>query len=740
MTENTYRTILFEEFDSSKEENLFTILPAEDSNLDEEDEETVYQDVKEKLSVHSFDEFLERFAPKVYEKYEPAPDGGVPIVTYSTEQSDGAIPLDIVSNSYYKMLLKLYRSKEKSGESNLKFNYDEIFDQLKPQKEVENAKMLRKQLAFAYKKYYECRDKGESTDKPRKMFNGFIKKIREQYGKSVINLLPIAMADLDTKIQSAEKCLALSAGKKDDDFVQVASGYTAFFKPDGSIDTAPVQIQASTDTTEELPKQLGGGKRKLLSAVIESDYDKETETQNDFVKSLVVSTYAPLPTSNLFAEMTVKEIQQLQEANRAKKEVYKKIFQNAKATFIQAMTEIVQKLLGVQVMFDHATSEGKLQDGVIIANCSVGQLMQEEKAFKKFIKKVGEELDNRVWFGIVPNVSDTSADDGSDALADDGSDALADDDSDDGNENPLEDDSGKTVDAKQKSVKTVSMNELKQFLPIMDEAGIMTVFSFQAGEDNGFRMRPEYVEEKRDLLSEVNNRHAVYAYPNFTLTPEKNIELFDGAEELKIPSVYIDAAYTAGGLLIGSQQPSYLKKHGLNNVHRQLPCVRINFENTEVRKQLVTKFNREPDYDVHNELRDKIDEDRFGFVFLGDKMGDMQNTYVYIANTLYKAPGSDVYRPIYATLVEDYVRAVYTPLPDKTPKGIQKDFLKKTVAGWKKCAESKGHQNDVNLLLHENEDIVLEDNAETGKPELKIKLSAVEMTLNDLSITLEQNQ
>lgn len=723
MAENTYRTILFEEFDSGKP-NLYGIL----STAANPAGETVYHDIKEKLSVRSFDEFLERFAPKVYEKHDPAADGVGLKVTYSTENSPGAIPLDIVSNSYYKMLLNLYRSKEKSGESNLRFNYEELFDQLKPKQEVEAAKTLRMQLNAAQDKYYECQEKGESTDEARKIFNGCFKKVRDQYEKSVINLLPLAMADLDTKIVAADKLLTQNAGKNEDEVLQLASGYTSFFKEDGTLGTAPIQIQASTDTIEELPtKQIGGGERKLLSAVIESDYDKRVKTQNTFVRDLVVSTYAPLTTPDIAGnavEMSLAEVRKQQDINLAKKQTYEKTFQNAKGAFIQAMTETVQKLLGIQALFDHATSKGELVDGVIIANCSVGLLMRECKdTFTRFINRVGHDsVGNRVWFGIVPGVSEAFGDDDS---------------GDDEEEDLLGDDSDTSDHVKPQSTKTVSMNELRQFLPIMDDARIMTVFSFKADDTNGFLMTPKYVEEKRDSLSNIKNKHAVYAYPNFTLTRPRNIELFDGAERLAIPGVYIDAAYIAGGLLMGSQQPNYLEGHGLK-VHRQLPCVRIDFENTAVRQKLVTKFNKETDFDVNEDLRNEINRDRMGFVFSGDEMGNIQNTYVYIANTLYKSPGSDVYRPIYATLVEDYVRAVYNRVEDKSRKGVKREFINGTVAEWKRCAESKEHQNDVNLLLHESESIDLEDNSETGKPELKIKLSALEAALDNLEIAVEQ--
>ncbi|MDO5296540.1 MAG: hypothetical protein Q4F00_07915 [bacterium] len=715
MAENTYRTILFEEFDREKT-SLDTILFTADSI------EMAYQDVKEKLAVHSFEEFLEKFAPKVYEKYEPSADGSMAI-TYSTQSSPGAVPLDIVSNSYYKMLLNLYHSKEKSGASNLQFNYEELFEQLKPKHEYEAALNVRKQLQASYDKYYELQEKGESTDGVRAKFNRCFQKVREQYESSVVNLLPLAMADLDARITAADRLLAQNAGKSGDEKTKLASGYKAFFKEDGTLGTVPVK-------TEELPenKQLASGERKLLSAVIESDYDKRVNEQNSFVRALVVSTYSPLAKreAGSGAEVSLAEVREQQKINTETKQKYEKVFRSAKDAFIQCMTETVQKLLDMQILFDHATCKGELRDGLLIANCSVGQLLRECKdAFKSFITRVGHDtVGNRIWFAIVPGVAEAG---GSDSSSDEEEDLL-------GGAGASD---GASAAGGAQTARSVTMNELRQFLPIMDEARIMTVFSFRASDENGFMMTPKDVEDKRAELSDIKYKHAVYAYPNFTLTRSRMIELFEGVERLKIPGVYIDAAYVAGGLLMGSQQHAYLKQRGLP-VHPQLPCVRIDFENTAVRQKLVTRFNREADFGFNEELRQAINEDRLGFVFSGDALGDIKNTYVYIANTLYKESGSAVYSPIYSVLLNDYVHAVYKQVPDKTRRGVEKEFIKGTVADWKRCAEPKDHCSDVNLLLYDGEKIVLEDNPETGKPELKIKLSKLELTLDDLEINVEQ--
>ena len=727
MAENTYRTILFEEF--NRDEDNAGTLDSILSTAEKPDGETVYHEVKEKLSVHNFNEFLEKFAPKVYEKYEPSPDGDELVVTYSTKYSPGAVPLNIVNHSYYKMLLNLYHSKETGNESNLKFNYEEIFDQLKPEQEIEAAKILRKKLNAAYEKYYDCKKKGESTDEARKMFKDLFQKVRDTYEKSLINTLPLAMEDLKAKMEAADKLLAQNAGKDADEVLQIASGYTSFFKEDGTLGTAPVQLPSPDDKIEELPaKQIGSGERKLLSDVIASDYDNrvKTENKNSFVRDLVISTYAPLTTANTAVNMSLADVRRQQDFNLAKKRSYEKTFQNAKDSFIKAMTETVQKLLGVQILFDHATLNGELKDGLIVANCSAGFLIRNFKdTFTGFINRVGHDsVGNRIWFAIVPGVSEEL----DNSAYDDDEDILG---------GP----SDKTDPVETNSSKTVSINELKQFLPIMDEARVMTIFSFKPDEKNGFLMTPKYLEEKRDIFRDINNKHAVYAYPNFTLTRPRTMELFKGAEKkLAIPGVYIDAAYVAGGLLIGSQQLSYLEKHGLP-VHRQLPCVHIDFENTAVRSKLLTKFNKESDFDVNENLRNEINKDRMGFVFSGEALGDIKNTYVYIANTLDKRSGNNrnVYCPIYATLVDNYVRAEFNRVQDKSPQGVQREFIKGTVAKWKRYSESKEHRNDVNLLLRENESIILEGNRETGKPEIKIKLSKVEIPWDDIAFTTEQN-
>ena len=714
MAENTHRAILFEEFDRSKPNLYETILAHNDAKHPAGEKE--YRVMQEQLTVHTFDEFLQKFAPRIYEKYEPTPDGVGVNVTYSTEYSDGAVEVDIVHHSYYKMLLNLYRSKEKSNQSNAEFNYEELFELLKPKQAVEDVRSLRMRLENAHNKYYECLEKGESTDEAKRNINKCRRQVRDQYTKSKIDLLPIAIADLDKKIELAERIRPVIEGDGSDQRALPPAGYQLSFRNDGTLEVeavVPVEPVYTAEVVEELPvKRLPVGGRKLLSDIIAHDYDKSGH-QNDFVRDLVISTYAPKP-AEWRSNMPLMDKGEMQDLKTS----YERTFHNAKANFVQTMTETVEKLLGVQTFFDHATTNGELGDGLIVANCSVDRLMRECKdVFTQFMKRVGHDtVSKRIWFAIVPRVSESSDD-----AEQDMDDIFMEDEKEWGfDESPT---------ATASSSASISMNNLRQLLSIMDEARIMTIFSFQPKPENNFLMTPQYVEKKRETLGELNNRHAVFAYPNFTLTRERHINLFedDASERLTIPGVYIDAAYVAGGLLVGSQQPNYLEQRGLR-VHRNLPCVRIDFEKSDVRKKLVTKFNKEADLGVNEELRHAINVDRMGFVFSGDEMGDLQNTSVYIANTLYKAPGSELYRPIYVTLLENYVRPVYRRVADT------KMFIDETVTSWKSCAESKEHQNDVNLLLFGDENITYDK----AKQELKIKLSAMEVVVDNIDIRTEQ--
>ena len=248
------------------------------------------------------------------------------------------------------------------------------------------------------------------------------------------------------------------------------------------------------------------------------------------------------------------------------------------------MTTIIEKLLDVKVFFDHATVDGnKLENGILITNCKASKLIKGDikDKFEKFIKDRGlTQIRNKIWFAILPAIEEKDKIVVESNKDIDPLDAMG----------PLDVQKDDETDI---SDKYLSFSAAKTVLELLDKSKIMTIFSFKGNKNNGFAaLNANYITNKKEELNGINYEHAVYAYPNFTLTRER-IVILDN-KEIKVPGVYIDAAYPAAGLLIGSQQIKYLEKRGFkgklnpNNV-----CVHVDLEEDRIRKNLLTKFNRE---------------------------------------------------------------------------------------------------------------------------------------------------
>ncbi|MCR5834294.1 MAG: hypothetical protein K6G55_06580 [Selenomonadaceae bacterium] len=57
--------------------------------MDYDSDEEIYEKIKEKLEVHSFGEFLEKFQPTVYE-YTTGSEGGLPQMHYTIDPKEAS--------------------------------------------------------------------------------------------------------------------------------------------------------------------------------------------------------------------------------------------------------------------------------------------------------------------------------------------------------------------------------------------------------------------------------------------------------------------------------------------------------------------------------------------------------------------------------------------------------------------------------------------------------------------------
>lgn len=719
----TSRAILFEEFDVEKK-SLYDLLDDDNSNpLTEMFED----DVENRLVVHNFDEFIKKFAPKVYEICTNV--DGNPQFIYTTDvnlaKKYNGIAQDITEHVYYRMLEQLYIEKGSSGQSNLKFDDKDILEMLTPKQEVEDAKDIRKKLQLTLEKYNELKSKNENANEYAQQFIEYRKKIQEKYSQSQMSLLPLAIEDVKTKIEYLDKNLNTQSSIEDNNNAFTTAGQLVF-NSSGTLVVKEITVNNDEQGTEDKNITSQNDINNKIRDVLALDYDSSSKKDNEFIKSLVLSSYAPMNINNN-ENKTLAEIEKEREHYVELKHMYSSVYNQSKQAFINEMTTIIEKLLGVKIFFDHVTAEGNnLENGLLVTNCKASKLIKGniKNKFEKFIKDRGiNQIKNKIWFAILPAIEEKDKIEVESNKDIDPLDAMG----------PLDVQKDDETDI---SDKYLSFSAAKTILEVLDKSKIMTIFNFKGDKNNGFTgLNVEYISGKKTQLSGVNYEHAVYAYPNFTLIRERFVDSVDG--KLKIPGVYIDAAYPAAGLLIGSQQIKYLEKRGFkgklnpNNV-----CVHVDLEEDRIRKNLLTKFNREVTLRWSQDLKTEINRDKFGFVFCSDEVYidnmPMKNAYVYFARTMKKS-SRGIYRPIYRVLTEDFIRQ-YLKSNSAIKESTMTKFENVECNEWQVEGKKNNSKDYVNLILRPDEKV--EYDRENKK--LKITFNDDEAILEDIDIDSEE--
>lgn len=737
MANQTHKTIIFEEFDSSRD-NLFTIISNDPSS------DKLAIEIEKNLLVKSFDEFMQKFAPKIYEVAWRDQKTGSIQFSYTTDPTKFPncpyVTFDIGEHAFYKMLSQLYSTRGSTGQANAKFDAKEIFDMLTPKKELEDVRDLRQKIEYNLKLFYEAEANGDISE--MNTASDKVMDCREKinkYSSSPMNkLLPILIEDINRKLEFLGEG---SGGNANDDAPKALPSYGVLYLNEagqidvldnkkretalkalpaaeskgGSLivasDNHPAQITtlpakpARTQAESPIPNKQD--LQNQIAETIINDYEENAEFQSEQVKSLIVSTFAPLAASQKDSEIEL-------DANLllAQRTMYENAYAGARQAFANEMSRIVESLLGVKTFFDHATADGgdfaEIPEGVIISNCKASRLLKIKEKFGWYMREYfgKAQTESRIWFAVVPNVLEsppTKNNPNSNAKL-----------------NPLGGRLNRAKNSAQIDEDYVSVNALKEFIAVMDDAKIMTVFNIRVKKGNTFAdLSTSEVEEKIKTFEQSNYAHAAYAYPNFTLIRERGIKPFEGKNsvEIKLPGIFIDAAYPAVGLLIASQQAKVLDSRKLK-YDKDSPCVSIDFEDLQVKKKLPTKFNRESILRRSEDLIKVINENMFGFAFSGDEVKDedgvWKNSYVHCARTLAKNKKTGVYKPIYQTLTEDYIAKELKLLPSKKETEVKKLIEKIN----RNCANKNGqnrYEGCVNLLLRKDEEIQLKEDGDKIK-------------------------
>ena len=679
--EQTNRTMLFEEVNPEKLDILTLI--GSGKGLTSLDDEKI-NEIHHHLLVKSFDEFLEKFEPKVFSFFNASNQK----IKYSLEKPQGIpenaiteIPLGM-DNTLFKMLSTLIDSKKAAGSKNVDFDFASILNMLSPKKVMDDIKQLRKEISYLHEKYENLEDadplKLEYGDKLNISFD----KASQNYN-NILGMLPLAIEDIKSRI-----LIGQSDGDKKLEEIKIGM---LTMDEHGELKI----IENKNRKTKEL--SIVEQKSQSLAKYFEEDYEIVNEEPNDYIKSLVVRTFAPMAT--LSEDVNIP--QEIKNYNS-----YLTFYKDAQEDFIKTIKPLLEKMIGIKVFFEQYDKDLKgMRPSLIITNIKLEMLLKGENknSLELYLNTVNQKNDfeHTVWFGIVPSLHLEEA----------------------------EKKKGRAIFAgtnKVEKLKGNTIENLQLLMTILGKYKVHTFFSVSGSDETTFNNLAtigveKYVEKTRNLQYREYSEYLIPCMPNFTIIPKEKSSvildyklLLDESElaqkdkenivKFWIEGVYIEGSYVAAGVTAAYQCPDYLKKR-YKKVDMQGPGVRINIESHDNIAKITTTMAKEiTGYTVAT--KDSINRNNFGFIFSSDNIQSNGKTVstitVYKARTL--ATNEDgIFEPLYKTLTTTFIERTLRFMTTDFKEDKVKDFFSNRPDSQKN--KWLNNQNNINSIMQEGDDI-----------------------------------
>lgn len=706
VVKQTGKTIIFEEFNKEKMD-LVTLLTRDEQEISVEKFKNALMGKKDnggngELVVTSFEEFVEKFAPTIYETVVKTEDNTSKFVYELEKPKYECTQIRLKDHAFYKMVMSMIDRKAATDKGNLDFSYDDLKKALTPQSEMEECKRIRKNYLSNVQEYYRLTEGGvpnPEADRFAENIEACRDKIIDKYqNKSPLALLPLLIADKQSQIDKMDMA---NEAAGEDGHRAVPCSYSL----DERGNLVLIEQSISDDACTDVPLIE---ENTQLVEVLRDDFTECAPAairENTYVRDLVVNVFAP----GGGAQLTTQDKAELE----AVKKQYQDVYRSSLESFAKAVSEVVEKFAGMKAFFDHASCDGALAEdvSVIIANCKIDAILNDEGAkrrFKHYFGALSAEKDvNKIWFGVIPAVV-CGNDVGERSTRKVGIDPFA-------RRSPRE-----TV-KKKPTEGLIRLETVKEMLKLLEEVKIMTFTNYKASEKTGFvALTASKVNEYRKDFESVNSEYGVFCYPNFTILPSEKTAVKIGTEYdvyrqevtgayIVIPGIYLDASYVAAGMMVGMQNYKLLKSKGYL-VKPKYPCVRFDIENGDNAKRILTKMNRETTTEMEKQTKDAIMEERFGFVFADNKIiyegAVIHNTYVLNARTL-KRDSNGKYKSLYKTLVRSLVDQILRSISDYVTEESVKKFIAEYANAWKRDNKD-AERKYANRILFEGESIDLD--------------------------------
>ena len=725
----TSRTILFEEFSRAERTDANGIsVPVDrlDFLLDRKAQKT-FMDVKDKLIVRSFKEFIEKFDPKYYEfisvQTDPSTGEEVPIFTYSLKKPlrGNATECRLVEQPFYKAMVDIYRNKGVAGESDATFEFSTLIDRVfSPSHAMEEAREIRGRLTYNYSEYLRLEQHGAAPEELSEIateIKRLRRRVRDEYmSRSQFNLIPLVIQDTRERLEYRGDS---DQNPANGDTVQRHVEIT--FDEKGRLQYHDKPAVENSDTLLIGTSSVESATKRLCTT-ISSDFDRAAETGKNqlrivddpqstgFMKKMLLSVFGGQAFED--DDASVEEL-------RTNLALYEAMYKKSQESFAQNVVSLVEKIINVMAFFDHAGPNAEL----IVSNCGISELIKESNRtnFNQFIEALGnEKTDEKIWFAIIPAV------DHKDFVTIEGvSKAVSLDDD-------LDDEPAPAVS----SYSLTPFPHLLTALELLGKNNIITFFNFKGcSRTSSSELTSETVVAYKNALENVKYRdYAVFCYPNFTILPQRESSVKIGQEYIKLPPVFVDASYIAASLCVSTQHLDTLSSKDFPVSEALGQPVRFDFEGsfdtvTGDKKVLLsqvfaTKMNRELILSWNSGLIDEISKSGgFGFCFCGDEKWftyrgqttKQANAYVFRARTLAKdrimdADGNPTnderFRPIFKTMVKTYFSVIAMKTDAQQIRRICDDYTggksKMNINNAVYSPNSSGVQSEETITFRDN--------------------------------------
>jgi len=683
--EQTNRTILFEEINPEKLDLLTMV--GDTKGVESLSDEKI-KEINEALLVKSFDEFLDKFSPVIYSFYNAANQK----VLYTLKKPENImdnciteIPIN-KQNDFVKMLITLIDAKSAQGTANVDFKFENLLDMISPKKVMDDIRQSRKEIRYVYNQY-EALEEGD----PQKLdvgdkLNYMFEEASQNYN-NIMAMLPLAIEDIKTRL-----LLGNGDQKGSNELLQIG---VLSMGENGELKI----IEAPKSETTALTVLDDKANTGLISA-FEEDYEAVSDISSGYVKSLVVRTFCPLP-STMQSEVDVST--EVQNYN-----TYLEFYKNAKDDFVKTVKPLVEKIIGVKMFFDQYALKNKgMQPTLLVTNTKLEMIVKSSNISRldTFLNTVNAKNDftNTVWFGIVPEVSmelGTKVKISRERFK--------------GNEHSSRNDAN-------------TMESLAILLNAVKEYKIQIFFSFEGKEETTFSHIAtagidRFIDKCSALVRQDYSEYAIPCIPNFTIIPkDKSGVILDnkmtingvGAAELSkekedlmklwIEGVYIGSSYIAAGLVASYQCPYFLKE-SFKNTNKDYPGVRFDIESGDNALRTTTTMAKEISGFTNN-IKNAINRKNFGFIFSSENAQvqgkDIKKITVYKARSL--AGDGDEFDSIYKTTVSTYIERILRFSSNDFKQDNIVWFFSKNPSSQKSIWLST--KNYINSIIQEGDDI-----------------------------------